>query len=294
MITVLGATGNTGKRIADRLLAQGEKVRVVARTKEKLKALADKGAEVLAGSAEDAKFLASAFKGSDAVYTLIPPNYATPDFGAYQDKLGAATAQAIQDAGVRKAVLLSSLGADLASGTGPIKGLHRQEKRLRELGIDVLALRPTYFMENVLGNLGMIKHQGINGGAIAPDIRFPQIAAQDIADYAARRLAARDWTGFEIAELLGAGDYSMSEVTTIVGKKIGKPDLKYVQFPYADFTKTLVGFGLSEDIAGQYAEMSKAFNDGLVKSLQGRTAKTTTPTTFEQFAEVIPAVYASV
>lgn len=293
MITVMGTTGNTGRAIAEQLLAKGEKVRALARSKEKAKDLAAKGAEILTGNADDAKFLAAAFKGADAVYTLLPPNAAAPDFGALQDKIGTAIAQAIAESGVKKVVLLSSIGADLPSGTGPVAGLHRQEKRLRELGVDTLVLRPAYFMENVGGNLGMIKHQGINGGAIAPDLKMPLIATQDIAAVASKALTARDWKGVEVRELLGPRDYTMAEITSILGAKIGKPDLKYIQFPYGDFAKALTGFGFSQDVADKYAEMSKALNDGVMKSLEGRSARNTTPTTFESFSSVLATAYAA-
>ena len=293
MITVLGATGNTGKAITEKLLKAGKKVRAVVRNKEKAKNLAAAGAELVAGNVDDAKFLATALKGADAAYTLLPPNAASPDFGALQDKIGIATAEAVRQAGVKKVVLLSSVGADLEKGTGPVTGLFRQEKRLRELaGVDVLALRPAYFMENLLGNVGMIKHQGINGGAISGDVKMPLIATADIADAAAKRLAALDWKGFEVQELLGPREYTMNELTSIIGKKIGKADLKYVQFPYDDFAKALTGFGFSANVAGMYAEMSRAFNDGKIKT-GARNPKNTTPTTFESFAEVIAKAYAS-
>ena len=294
LITVMGATGNTGRAIAERLLARGEKVRALVRSKEKAKDLAAKGAELLAGNADDPRFLASAFKGADAVYTLIPPNFAAPDFAAYQDTIGAATAQAIQEAGVTKVVLLSSLGAEHESGTGPITGLHRQEQRLREIpGVDVLTLRAGYFMENAYANLGMIKHQGINGGAIAGDVKISMVATQDIADAAAARLAARDWKGFEVQELLGPRDVTQDEITAILGKKIGKPDLKYVQFPYADFAKALTGFGFSEDVANKFADMSRGLNEGKVKSAEGRNARNTTPTTFESLTDALAQAYAA-
>ena len=148
-------------------------------------------------------------------------------------------------------------------------------------------------MENVGGNLGMIKHQGINGGAIAPDLKMPFIASRDIADFAAKALAARDWTGVEVRELLGPRDYTFTEITSILGAKIGKPDLKYVQFPYGDFAKALTGFGFSQDVADKYAEMSKALNEGLMKSLEGRSARNTTPTTFESFADGLAKAYAA-
>ncbi|MEE9471541.1 MAG: NAD(P)H-binding protein, partial [Gemmatimonadota bacterium] len=187
MIAVMGATGNTGGVISERLLESGAGVRVLGRSADKLAALVEKGAEAAVGEASDAGYLASAFRGADAVYTLIPPNLQADDYSAFQDRAGEAITQAIRESGVRHVVFLSSIGADQPEGTGPIAGLYRQEGRLRSLeGVNVLALRPAYFFENHLYTLGLIQHQGINGGAIAPDVPMAMIATRDIAEAAAR------------------------------------------------------------------------------------------------------------
>ncbi len=55
MITVMGATGNTGKKIAEKLLTAGERVRALARTQSKLAELQNAGAKVLAGDTNDAR-----------------------------------------------------------------------------------------------------------------------------------------------------------------------------------------------------------------------------------------------
>jgi uncharacterized protein YbjT (DUF2867 family) len=189
-------------------------------------------------------------------------------------------------------VFLSSVGADLPAGTGPIAGLHAHEKRLRELrDIHALILRPGYFFENFEETLGLIKHQGINGGAIAPDVAIPMIATRDIADAAARALRERRFEGVVVQELLGPRDLSHSEATRILGARIGKPDLPYVQFPYDDFVNALVQTGLSANIAGLYAEMARALNDGKVKSVEGRRPENTTPTRFEDFAVGLEEAY---
>lgn len=194
--------------------------------------------------------------------------------------------KAIRDSGVRYVVFLSSVGADLPEGTGPIAGLHAQEERLRKLpDVNVLILRPASFFENFYAILGLIKHQGINGGAVAPDLRIPMIATRDIADAAARALKARDWSGVVVREPLGQRDVTYAEATHIIGARIGKSDLKYVQFPYADFAAALVQMGFSQNVANLYVEMTRAFNEGKVKSLEGRRPENTTPTRFEDFAE---------
>jgi uncharacterized protein YbjT (DUF2867 family) len=295
MITVMGATGHIGGRIAELLLDGGQQVRALGRSGQKLAGVAGRGASVLTGDAGDAGFLTKAFRDADAAFTLLPPDVQASDYRRQQDAQGEAIATAIRESGLRHAVFLSSLGGDLAEGTGPIAGLHAQEERLRRLsGLNVLILRPTYFFENFFDTLGLIKHQGINGGPIAPDLPFPMIATRDIADVAARALRQRDWRGVVVQELLGERDLTFAEATRIIGARIGKPDLPYVQFPYTDFTTSLVQMGISPNVAGLYAEMARAINEGRVKSLEGRRPGNTTPTTFEAFAETLTPAYQTV
>jgi uncharacterized protein YbjT (DUF2867 family) len=293
MITVMGASGNTGRVVAEALLARGEKVRVVGRDAGRLASLQARGAEVVQGDVTNAAFLTRAFTGVETAYTLLPTDPRSTDFRAYQDRVGEATVQALRQAGVRRVVFLSSVGADLPAGTGPIAGLHAQEERLRKLGVAVLLLRPGYFFENLYGSLPLIRHQGVNGGALAPDVKMSMIATRDIGAAAAAAIASRDFSGVEVRNLLGPRDLSLAEVTRILGAAIGKPDLAYVQFPYDAFAGALVQAGLSADMAGLYAEMSRAFNDGIVKVVGGRTPASTTPTTFESFSKELAAAYAS-
>jgi uncharacterized protein YbjT (DUF2867 family) len=291
-IAVMGASGNIGGRISEQLLAGGHTVRALGRSAEKLAGLKARGAEVLLGDAADEAFLAKAFTGADGVFTLVPPSPASPDVRAEMDRVGSSIAGAIAKSGVRHAVALSSIGGDRPSGTGPIAGLHAQEERLKRLtGTSVLALRPGFFFENFLHSLDLIRHQGINGSGAAGKTTLPMIATQDIAAFAARALAARDWNGFQVRELLGQRDLSFDEATRIIGAKIGKPDLAYVQFPYADYSAALQQAGISKSVADAYAEMDKAFDDGLVTSIEGRNGANTTPTTLEQFADVIAQAY---
>lgn len=293
MIVLMGAGGNTGRVAAEALLARGEKVRVIGRDAGKLAALKARGAEVAVGDAADAAFLERAFAGAGAAYTLIPPAIGLPDFPAYQDRIGEATTAALRKAGVKRVVFLSSVGADLPSGTGPIAGLHRQEERLRGLGVAVVSLRPAYFMENLYASFPVIRHQGVNGSALAPTLKMPMIATRDIGAAAAEALGARDGSGFQVRYLLGARDYTMAEVTGILGAAIGKPGLPYVQFPYDAFGGALEQAGLGRSLAGLYVEMSKAFNEGRISVPGGRTAANTTPTTLEAFAKELAAAYAA-
>jgi uncharacterized protein YbjT (DUF2867 family) len=292
-IAVMGATGNTGKKITEALLKAGEKVRALGRSESKLAELKGAGAEVLAGDTNDAAFLAKGFRGADAVYTLLPTDQRAPDFRAEQDRQGEAIVKAIRESGVRYVVALSSVGADLSEGTGVIAGLHAQEERLKKIeGINVLLLRPVSFFENFYTSLALIKQEGINGDSIKADLAIPMIATRDIADVAAKSLKARDWKGVVVRELLGPRDLSYSEATRILGERIGKPDLQYVQLSYADEANALVQAGFSQSFANLYVEMTRGFNDGTIKPRKGRTPANATPTRFEDFADELAQAYA--
>jgi uncharacterized protein YbjT (DUF2867 family) len=290
MITVMGATGNTGKKITEALLRAGENVRALGRSESKLAELKLEAAEVLSGDTNDAAFLTKAFSGAEAVYTLLPTDPRAPDYRVEQDRQGETIAKAIRESAVRYVVALSSMGADLSEAHGVIAGLHAQEERLKKIeGINLLLLRPVSFFENFYGSLALIKQEGINGDSVKADLAVPMVAARDIADAATKALKARDWKGVVVRELLGPRDISYSEATRILGKKIGKPDLQYVQFSYDDQIKALVQAQFSESFARLYVEMTRAFNEGTIKP--ARTRENTTPTGFEDFADEWASVY---
>jgi len=287
MITILGATGHVGGKIADILIKKGEKVRLVARSTERLRPFVSKQAQALAGDALDTEFLVKAFKDTDAVFTLIPPNFKTEKFLDYAGKIGESIARALEIARVNYVVNLSSIGGELSGGTGPVVGLNHMEERLNKIkGLNVLHLRPSYFMENLLVNVDLIKSKGITGSAIRGDLKLPMIATKDIAAYAAGHLMRRDFTGPSVRYLLGQRDLSMIEAAEIIGRKINKPDLAYVMFPYDEAEKGMIGAGLSPDMSRLYVEMSRAFNEGRVKS-EKRTTENTTSTPFETFCDEV-------
>lgn len=159
---------------------------------------------------------------------------------------------------------------------------------------NILLLRPVSFFENFYNSLGLIKQEGINGDSVAPDLAIPMVATRDIADEAAKALIARDWRGVVVRELLGPRDLSYAEATRIIGERIGKPDLPYVQFSYADEANALVQAGMSRSFADLYVEMTRAFNDGIVKPSNGRNPENTTPTRFEDFAGELAQAYQTI
>jgi uncharacterized protein YbjT (DUF2867 family) len=288
MYVILGATGNIGSVISNTLLTKGEKVRVVGRSSDKLQPFVDRGAVAFPADVRDAGALSKAFSGARAAFLMVPPDPTAQDYRAQQEQTSDALASAVQESGLKYAVNLSSLGAQLESGTGPISGLHSVEKKLNRIApLHVLHLRPAYFMENELQAVEVIKNFGIFGSALKPDLQVATIATRDIGAYAAECLLKLDFTGKSTQELLGAGDLRRAEVAAIIGRVIGKPELSYVQFPYAQVEQVLQQRGIAPKTARQFIEMYQAFNDGIVVGEEPRTAANTTLSTFEQFAREV-------
>src|SRR5213594_1910607 len=158
MYAIMGATGNTGNVVARTLLAKGHKVRAIGRSADRLASLKAAGADGFVCDAMDTARLAEAFAGAEAVYAMVPPNMTSQDYRAEQDRTAESIASAVQQAGVKYVVTLSSVGADKATGAGPIAGLHYLEECLNRIqDLKVLHLRAAYFMENTLGHIGTIQ-----------------------------------------------------------------------------------------------------------------------------------------
>jgi uncharacterized protein YbjT (DUF2867 family) len=286
MYVILGATGHIGSVIANTLLARGEKVRAVGRDAGRLSKFSSKGAEAFTANVTDASALTRAFEGARAAFLMVPPNMTSPDYRADQEKMSEAIAAAAGRSGLQYAVNLSSFGAQTPAGTGPIAGLHYAEQELNRIGnLHVLHLRAGYFMENELAGIGLIQNMGMAGSTIKADLKLPMIATRDIGAYAAERLLKLDFSGKTTRELLGERDLTMNEMTSIIGRGIGKPDLRYMQLSYDQVEKVLRQMGVAEKTAHLFLEMFQGINGGIVAAVEPRTAENTTPTSFERFVQ---------
>ncbi|MCU0352846.1 MAG: NmrA family NAD(P)-binding protein [Cytophagales bacterium] len=285
MYVITGATGNTGKRIVENLLKAGEPVTAVGRSAEKLQPLADRGAKTAVGDLNDAAFLTETFRGATAVYAMIPPNAAAPDFRAYQNEIGLAIIEAAKNSGVQSVVTLSSFGAH-SPQTGVVAGLYDFETNFKKVAeANVLHLRAGFFMQNFFGNIGLIKGMGINGGfPINGDVKMPMVHTDDIADVATEHLLKRDFSGQTYLYLANA-DLTMVEATQILGNAIEKPDLQWVTFPYDQAKGGMMQMGFSESLADAYIQFGRATNEGIMYIGYERQPEHKTSTSLATFAE---------
>lgn len=251
MYVIAGATGNTGRVVARTLLEQKQPVRVIVRDAARGAEWKQQGAEVAVAALGDGAALAKAFAGAEAAYLLIPPNYGAASMLAAQRQVVDALAQAPRP---KHVVLLSSIGAQLASGTGPIQTLHYAEEKLRPDA----TLRAAYFMENLAGLLPVVREQSILPYSIHRQISM--VATEDIGRTAAQLLVEKQRG---VVELAGPADYSPEEVTATLSKILGR-EIKLVPVPAEGIVPSLKAAGLSEDMAQLFREMTVALNDGTI------------------------------
>ena len=287
-IVVIGATGNVGRQVVDLLLARGHSVSAVARSAEKLNSFVQRGVEVCQGSLENKPFLTGVFSGAKAAFVLCPVDIKAKDVNADQRNKIQATGAAIRHSGLKHVVALSSWGLENPQNIGAMIGCHWLEKELDAIpGLNVVHLRPVWFMENFLWNIPLIKMAGINGLSLSADLPFPVIATCDVAPVAVDYLSKLSFTGRKTHNLNGPREYTLVEMTGILGASIGRPCLGYVKFPEGIFKKGLMGGGgLSANAADMLIEINRAINSGRVKAVPRMPSNTTT-TSLEEFAKTV-------
>jgi uncharacterized protein YbjT (DUF2867 family) len=274
MFVVAGVTGHVGSVAAEQLSAKGQKIKVIVRDAAKGTAWSKKGAEVAVGGLDDPAFLAGALRGASGFFTLLPPNYQATDFFASQRKTADSIAAAVKASGVPHVVLLSSVGADVPEGTGPIKGLHYLENLLRATGVKLTSIRAGSFQENVGNSLEPARKMGIFPNfAPSADYPLPMIATADIGALAAESLMSPPAKS-EFVDLLGPS-YSYRQVAEKLGAALGKT-LKVVDIPPAGHLDALKQAGLSQTLAEAFAEMYRGFASGKItpkgdRLVQGHT-----------------------
>jgi uncharacterized protein YbjT (DUF2867 family) len=261
-IVVTGSLGNISKPLAQRLTQEGHAVTVISSKLDKQPDIEALGATAAIGSLEDADFLTATFSGADSVYVMIPPNFTEPNQVAYYRRLGSNYVHAIRQAGVKRVVGLSSWGAHLDRGTGPILGSHHVEGLLNELtDVTLTHLRPTSFYTNLYGFVGMIKGAGFIGANYGGDDKVAMVHPRDIADAAAEELTASAATGQHI-RYVSSDECTCNEAARVLGAAIGKPDLAWVLFTDEQMQENLEKNGVPAPVATGVVELYASIHSG--------------------------------
>jgi uncharacterized protein YbjT (DUF2867 family) len=291
-IVVTGSLGNISKPLIIQLIKQGNEVTVISHSTERKSEIEALGAKPAIGKIEDVAFLIKTFTGNDTVYCMLPPFkfFEDKNLDYKKDSLFIANnyAQAIQQAGIKKVVHLSSVGAEKETGTGLLVFHNIVENVFKKLPNDIAIthIRPVSFDYNLYAFMDMVKgkgflagfigkifylqHYGIKGlwkgykGIILSNYgandKVPWVSPIDIAKAIAEELSSNE-SGRKIRYVANE-ELICQEVATILGKTIGKPYLKWVLISDKQMISAIKQFGASETIARELTEMNITMHNG--------------------------------
>lgn len=285
---ITGSTGHISKPIAAALAKAGHEVVVITSKHDKTKEIESIGARALVGSVEDASFVTTAFAGADAVYLMIPPTYNPGDnWRAHQNKIGDNYVAAVKANNIKYVVVLSSIGAHMGDGAGPVDGLADLEKKLAALKeVNVKNLRPSYFYYNLLTMIPLIKGMNVMGSNFGnTDEKLVLTDTSDIADAATEELLNLDFKG-QTTRYISSDERHPDEIAAVLSNAIGKPGTPWVTFTDEQSLGGMLQAGLPPTIAEAYVQMGKALRSGeMQKDFWGHHPEKTGKVTLEDFAK---------
>jgi uncharacterized protein YbjT (DUF2867 family) len=261
MYVVLGANGRAGGETARALIERGEAVRVVLRRKDQSEKWIALGAEVAVASIEDADAMTDVLKGSSGALLLNPPPVSGDPY-ARTEELGAALADAARRARLPKAVVLSSVGAQHATGTGVIATLNRLEALLDRVAPATAFLRPGYFVETWGEVAETVISDSVLPTFLEPSQKIPMVSTIDVGR-AAATLLCEQWTGKRVVELGGPQDWSAGDVALAFAEVLGRPVMP-VPVPPEQRAALLAEAGVPREVASALLGMYDGIADGLV------------------------------
>lgn len=281
---ITGSIGHISKPVVKELVKAGKHVRVITSSVDRAKEIKDLGATALVGSVEDKAFLKTAFKDADVVYTMIPPIWQTTDWLKSMQQVAQNYAEALKGSNVKYVVNLSSVGADVGKGVGPVDGLHYFEDLLNAIpGLHVRHLRPSYFYSNFLSQIGMIKQGGIMGANFGEGEKLFLTHTNDIAAAATEELLNLKFSGHSVRYII-SDERSGKEIAQAIGHAIGV-DLPWIVFTDDQQKQGLLQAGLSETHSEHYTIMGRAIREGYMQADARKNKPKLSNTKLEDFAK---------
>jgi uncharacterized protein YbjT (DUF2867 family) len=265
MFAITGITGNVGGEVARNLLAAQQPVRGVAREVRKCETWAQLGCEIVPADINDAAALTTAFRGTEGVFVLVPPNFdPSPDFRearAIADTLR----EAIDAARPSGVVYLSTIGAQ-ASQPNLLTQHTIIERVLGDLPVPITFLRPAWFMENSSWDVAAAASSGVIPSFLQPlDRAVPMVGTADIGRVAAE-LLRETWSGYRVVELEGPRRVTPNEIAATFARLLSRP-VKVEVVPRETWEALFISQGMKNPTPR--IQMLDGFNEGWIEFESG-------------------------
>lgn len=258
MNIITGASGQVGSTLVKELSKNGIPVTAVIRDTSKSDIF---GSDVRVRIADifNVDSLTKAFEGGETAFLMTPESFGSDDVLGDGQRMIAAYRKAVEKAGVRRVVGLSSMGAHLNAGTGNLMISHWLEQAFVDLPVETLFIRPAYYYSNWLAYLDVAKEYGVLPTFFAPEQKIPMVSPQDVARFAASKMATPAFTE-KVVELVGPQEYSAQDVAQIYAQCFGQPVVPQ-QTPKEQWVPTLIEAGFTENAARNMASMTATLTE---------------------------------
>jgi uncharacterized protein YbjT (DUF2867 family) len=281
---ITGSLGHISQPIVQGLVKAGKTVKVITSSPDRVAEIEKLGAQAIVGNVKDAGFVQSAFRGADVIYTMIPPIWQTNDWRSSQNEIAKNYAEAISANSIKYVVNLSSIGAHVGHGVGPVDGLYDFEQMLHKIkDLNVKHLRPSFFYHNFLSQINLAKQAGIIGGNYGDGEKLFLVHTRDIAAAALEELLNLKFEGHSVRYIIG-DERAGSEIAEVLGKAIGKP-LNWVAFTDEQQKAGLLQAGLPETHASLYTDMGRALRTGSMQADARKNKPALASIKLEEFAK---------
>ncbi|WP_439556705.1 NmrA family NAD(P)-binding protein [Dyadobacter sp.] len=262
---ITGSLGHISLPVTKNLVNAGHEVAVISSSADKNAEIESLGAKAAIGSVTDLSFLKNAFSNAEVAYLMIPSSFSLTDYAAFQIEVADKYIEALKGSSIKHVVLLSSIGAHLRKGAGPIDGLGYLEEKLLALpGLHLDFLRPSYFYNNLFSLAGLIQQAGIAGNNFGDtDEKLVLTHTDDIAEIATAHLL-QPLTGQNIT-YISSDERHPTEIASILGKAAGKDNIPWVTFSDEQAYEGMLGAGLNESFATLYLQMGQSLRNGTLQ-----------------------------
>ncbi|HSY87782.1 MAG TPA: NmrA family NAD(P)-binding protein [Verrucomicrobiae bacterium] len=261
MYAITGITGQVGSAVARSLLAAKRPVRGVLRDARKAEAWSALGCEIALAAIDDAAALATAFRGVEGVFVLLPSSFdPAPGFPEVR-RIVAAVRSALEAARPAKVVCLSTIGAQAAQ-PNLLNQLGIMEQMLASLPMPVVFLRAAWFMENAAWDVTPARETGVVPSFLQPlDKPLPMVATADIGRLAAT-LLQESWSGRRIVELEGPRRVTPNDIARGFSGILGRP-VRMEAVPRETWGALFTAQGMKDPIPR--IQMLDGFNEGWIE-----------------------------
>ncbi|CDG82630.1 NmrA family NAD(P)-binding protein [Janthinobacterium agaricidamnosum] len=278
MFVVAGITGQVGGFVAQTLLDAGLPVRAVVRDAAKGKVWQARGCQVVIADVGDEAALTRAFSGADAVFIMLPSNFAPAEGFPEVRTIAATLSGALKAANPGKVVCLSTVGAQ-ATQPNLLNQLQIAEQVLGALPMPVAFVRAAWFMENSAWDIEPARLAGLIPSYLQPlDKPVPMVSVADVGRVGAQVLQ-QEWRGVKVVELEGPRRYTPNDIATAFSRILGK----YVSMfavPKNTWAEVFIEQGSTRP--EPRIQMLNGFNEGWIEFEGGQGASLKGTVTLEQ------------